>query len=82
MDLDTLGEAGWVYPAQAPQSFTTLWTTYKLSDADWGVVAACVPDFGSLVLMSALCTMTGVLGITGKFSTKRRASLATVFLHT
>jgi len=69
MDLDTLGEAGWVYPAQAPQSFTTLWTTYKLSDADWGVVAACVPDFGSLVLMSALCTMTGVLGITGKFPT-------------
>ena len=32
-------------------------------------MAACVPDFGSLVLMSALCTMTGVLGITGKFPT-------------
>lgn len=67
VSLDSLSEDGWTYPAQQVGKFWTLWTTYDLRQADWGIVISQVPNMFSLVLMSILCTMSGVLGITGKF---------------
>jgi len=67
--MDELSDANWTFPAQASKTFTTLWTTYDLREADMGVIVKNIPEMFSLVLMSVLCTMTGVLGITGKFPT-------------
>ena len=65
--MDVLSQTGWTYPTQGAQSFVSLWTTYSLSDADPSVLLANVPSMLMLMMMSVLCTMTGVLGITGKF---------------
>lgn len=39
-----------------------------MSEADFGVVASRLPDMVPLIMLSVICTMTGVLGIAGKFS--------------
>eukprot|EP00929_Paragymnodinium_shiwhaense_P024801 TRINITY_DN15156_c0_g1_i1.p1 TRINITY_DN15156_c0_g1~~TRINITY_DN15156_c0_g1_i1.p1 ORF type:complete len:924 (+),score=246.34 TRINITY_DN15156_c0_g1_i1:65-2773(+) len=67
LDVDSLSDAGWTYPAEASNGFMSLWTTYNVANADVMTVARAVPNMFSLVIMSVLCTMTGVLGITGKF---------------
>ena len=66
--MQALSETGWTFPAQAGRSFWGLWTTYSLSDADAAVLLSNVSSMLMLVIMSVLCTMTGVLGITGKFA--------------
>ena len=65
--MESLSKNGWTYPTQAVQSFSSLWTTYDLRDADMTVLLSNIPSMFMLVMMSVLCTMTGVLGITGKF---------------
>ncbi|CAK9038818.1 Uncharacterized vacuolar membrane protein YGR125W [Durusdinium trenchii] len=65
--MGTLSKNGWTYPTQASRSFASLWTTYDLRDADVTVLLSNFPSMLMLVMMSVLCTMTGVLGITGKF---------------
>lgn len=67
ISLDELSSSGWTYPAQGSHGFMELWTTYSLKQADMHVVYQAWPQMVALVLMSVLCTMTGVLGITGKF---------------
>lgn len=67
--MDMLTELHWTYPKQGSGSPLALWTTYSLRDADWEVVLHQLPGMGTVVMMSVLCTMTGVLGITGKFPT-------------
>lgn len=67
VSMDDVSDAGWTYPAQAGKEFTSLWTSYRWSDADFNVVFSQLPNMFSLVLMTVLCTMTGVLGITGAF---------------
>ncbi|CAE7257763.1 ephA [Symbiodinium microadriaticum] len=66
--MEVLSETGWTFPAQAGSSFWGLWTTYSLGDADPNVLLSNVSSMFMLVIMSVLCTMTGVLGITGKFA--------------
>eukprot|EP00931_Biecheleriopsis_adriatica_P090720 TRINITY_DN64657_c0_g1_i1.p1 TRINITY_DN64657_c0_g1~~TRINITY_DN64657_c0_g1_i1.p1 ORF type:complete len:919 (-),score=196.64 TRINITY_DN64657_c0_g1_i1:6-2762(-) len=65
--MDTLTEEGWTYPKQGSGSPLAMWTTYSFHDADWHYVMSTVPRMGLIVMMSVLCTMTGVLGISGKF---------------
>jgi len=65
--LDDLSSTGWTYPAQGSHGFTQLWTTYDIREADLSILYQAWPNMIALVLMSVLCTMTGVLGITGKF---------------
>eukprot|EP00439_Symbiodinium_sp_Y106_P081945 s1880_g21.t1 len=66
--MEVLSETGWTFPAQAGSSFWGLWTTYSIGDADPNVLLSNVSSMFMLVIMSVLCTMTGVLGITGKFA--------------
>lgn len=65
--MEELSSSGWTYPAQTSRSFESLWTTYNLRDANVRVLISNIPSMLMLVMMSVLCTMTGVLGITGKF---------------
>ena len=67
VSMEELSSSGWTYPAQASRSFESLWTTYNLGDANVRVLISNIPSMLMLVMMSVLCTMTGVLGITGKF---------------
>lgn len=67
LSMEMLSTTGWTYPAQASRSFSSLWTTYDIREADPQVLLANFPSMLMLVMMSVLCTMTGVLGITGKF---------------
>ncbi|CAE7041303.1 ephA [Symbiodinium sp. CCMP2456] len=66
--MEVLSETGWTFPAQAGSTFWGLWTTYSIGDADPNVLLSNVSSMFMLVIMSVLCTMTGVLGITGKFA--------------
>ncbi|CAE8614976.1 unnamed protein product, partial [Polarella glacialis] len=65
ISMDTLSRENWTYPAQGGHDFMSLWTSYSLRDADWGLVVSSLPSMLSLVLISVLCTMTGVIGIIG-----------------
>jgi len=67
VSMEELSSSGWTYPAQTSRSFESLWTTYNLGDANVRVLISNIPSMLMLVMMSVLCTMTGVLGITGKF---------------
>eukprot|EP00438_Fugacium_kawagutii_P033316 Skav219645 [mRNA] locus=scaffold628:334260:336903:- [translate_table: standard] len=67
LSMEELSASGWTYPTQTSRSFWSLWTTYNLGDAHFGVLISNIPSMLMLVMMSVLCTMTGVLGITGKF---------------
>jgi len=69
VDMDELTDEGWTYPKQGSGSPLAIWTTYDLRDADWTFVVSKIPSMGLIVMMSVLCTMTGVLGIAGKFPT-------------
>ena len=73
LSMSELSASGWTYPTQTSRSFSSLWTTYDIYDphvgADLGVLMSNIPSMLMLVMMSVLCTMTGVLGITGKFRT-------------
>lgn len=71
LSMEELSTSGWTYPTQTSRSFSSLWTTYDIYNphggADIGVLIYNIPSMLMLVMMSVLCTMTGVLGITGKF---------------
>eukprot|EP00429_Kryptoperidinium_foliaceum_P002592 CAMPEP_0176019662 /NCGR_PEP_ID=MMETSP0120_2-20121206/9505_1 /TAXON_ID=160619 /ORGANISM="Kryptoperidinium foliaceum, Strain CCMP 1326" /LENGTH=904 /DNA_ID=CAMNT_0017352743 /DNA_START=24 /DNA_END=2738 /DNA_ORIENTATION=+ len=67
ISMHTLTETGWTYPKQGSSGPLALWTSYDLREADWELVLSQVPSMGLIVLMSVLCTMTGVLGISAKF---------------
>ncbi|CAJ1332437.1 unnamed protein product [Effrenium voratum] len=67
IDMEELTDQGWTYPKQGSSSPSVLWTSRSLSDADWNFVRTTLPSQGLIVMMSVLCTMTGVLGISGKF---------------
>lgn len=67
ISMDELTDAGWTYPSQGSNSAISLWTTYDLREADASIVLSHLPSMGLIALLSVLCTMTGVLGISGKF---------------
>lgn len=68
VNLDYLHAHHWTYPRRGAASGPlALWTTYSVDDVDWATVAAVLPEMPSLILMSAMCTMMGVLAITDAF---------------
>mmetsp|Transcript_65116 Transcript_65116/g.136401 ORF Transcript_65116/g.136401 Transcript_65116/m.136401 type:complete len:894 (-) Transcript_65116:138-2819(-) len=67
ISLSELTKRGWTYPKQGSGSPFALWTTYSMRDADWMFVLQQTPSLLMIVMMSILCSMTGVLGISGKF---------------
>lgn len=69
VSMTQLSNEDWTYPAQGGQSFKSLWTDYNPLAADLSVLVSCFPSMVMLVIMSVICTMTGVLGIVGKFPT-------------
>lgn len=69
IDMEELTEQGWTYPRQGSSIPLSLWTSSHLEMADWSFVWENMGSQGLIVMMSVLCTMTGVLGISGKFPT-------------
>jgi len=69
IDMEELTEQGWTYPRQGSSSPLSLWTSSNFETANWSFVWENMGSQGLIVMMSVLCTMTGVLGISGKFPT-------------
>ncbi|CAE7537495.1 unnamed protein product [Symbiodinium pilosum] len=69
VDMTELSKEGWTYPRQGASGPAEFWRSGSLSGADWTFVRANLPSMGLIVMMSVLCTMTGALGIVGKFPT-------------
>ncbi|CAE7800145.1 unnamed protein product [Symbiodinium sp. CCMP2592] len=69
VDMMDLSEAGWTYPRQGSSRPSEFWREGSWAGANWNFVWASLPSMGLIVMMSVLCTMTGALGIAGKFPT-------------
>jgi SulP family sulfate permease len=67
--LSKLEELGWTYPNDGNSGPFCLWNSYSRTDVDYSALVSILPELPSLILMTAMCTMMGVLAITEEFPT-------------
>eukprot|EP00929_Paragymnodinium_shiwhaense_P057943 TRINITY_DN29027_c0_g2_i1.p1 TRINITY_DN29027_c0_g2~~TRINITY_DN29027_c0_g2_i1.p1 ORF type:complete len:912 (+),score=170.47 TRINITY_DN29027_c0_g2_i1:133-2868(+) len=67
ISMETLEDWGWLYPNRPSGGAAGFWTTYDMRDADVRLLLSLLPEMAPAVMMSVLCTMTGVLAITDRF---------------
>lgn len=67
ISLQSLTDAGWLYPDEGSGGILSHWTAYSIADVDIRAVAGTLVQMPPLIVMAVLCTATGALAVTDHF---------------
>mmetsp|Transcript_30187 Transcript_30187/g.86468 ORF Transcript_30187/g.86468 Transcript_30187/m.86468 type:complete len:908 (+) Transcript_30187:116-2839(+) len=65
--MESLTDAGWVYPKESSGGLLDHLSRYSIYDVDVGALLGTLPEMPPLILMAILCTATGALTVSDRF---------------